>query len=150
METSHEDLPEGCYVFVEDADRSSYRPELLPVLNSADEATLSTFIEYASSEPGRWHRLPESDLAFRVVPGGGGHDFFRFEIRDDHFPDEVRSYRHDRGKFVLSCCTESGIEHRDLPSDNGLPRDMDRFALAVAGITAPRLPETRGQPLARP
>ena len=144
MKTSPEDFLEERYILVEDADRASYRRKSLPVLNSADEATLSTFIKYASSEPDRWHRLPESDLAFRVVPDDGEHDCFRFEIRDDHFPNEIRRYRHDRGKFILSYCTESAVEHRDLSCDNWLPRDMDQFALAVAGITVPRLPETKG------
>lgn len=143
METSHGELPEGTRILVKDRDRSSYRSELLPVLNPTDEATLRTFIEYASSDPGLWHRLPESDLAFRVISDDGEHGFFRFEMRDDRFPDEIRSYRHDRRKLVLSYRSELAIEHRDLPGDNWLPRRMSDFALAVAGIITPRLYETQ-------
>ncbi len=114
------------------------------MLSPADTATLTTFLESACSEPSRWHRLPESDLAFRATSDDGETNSFRFEIRDDRFPDEPRSYRYDRERLILSCTTDHAMELLDLPHDHRLPRDMDDFALATLAITDPRLRGAQG------
>lgn len=136
-------IPPG-HVLVEKVERGSRQLERLPSLSPTDAEILSAFLEAACSEPGRWHRLPESDLAFRATSGRSATGSFSFEVRDDRFPDEPRSFRYERERSTLSCRTDHAVEMLDLPHDHRLPRNTNTFALAVVGIAAARLPETRG------
>ena len=131
------------HVLVHETEHGQSRLERIPPLSPADADILSAFLESAWSEPGRWHRLPESDLAFRATSGRSATGSFSFEVRDDRFPDDPGCFRYERERSTLSCRTDHAVELLDLSHDHRLPRDTDTFALAVAGITAARLPETR-------
>jgi len=133
-----EDTPGGRtphgHVLVSETDRGSLGPRALPSLTPVDTATLAIFLEAAFSDPGRWYRVPESDLAFRATSGNRAAESFSFEIRDDRFPDEPHCYRYDRGRTTLSCTTDHAVEMIDLPRDHRLPHDMETFALAAVAI----------------
>ena len=131
------------HVLVHETEHGQSRLERIPPLGPIDAEMLSAFLESAWSEPGRWHRLPESDLAFRATSGRSATGSFSFEVRDDRFLDDPRCFRYERDRSILSCRTDHAVELLDLPHDHRLPRDADSFALAVAGTTATRLPETR-------
>ena len=131
------------HVLVHETEHGQSRLERIPPLSPTDAGILSAFLESAWSEPGRWHRLPESDLAFRAISGRSATGSFNFEVRDDRFPDDPRCFRYERDRSILSCRTDHAVELLDLPYDHRLPCDADSFALAVAGTTATRLPETR-------
>lgn len=120
------------HILVEDQDRGFRRSEPLPHLDPADAAALEALLEVACSQQGRWHRLPESDLAFRAASDHVETGSFLFEIRDDRFPDEPRSYRYNPERLALACKTDHTVELLELPHDHRLPRDTDEFALAVA------------------
>lgn len=136
-----EDSPDGRmplgHVLVEKTDRGSLEPRPLPSLTPVDTATLAIFLEAAFSDPGRWYRVPESDLAVRAVSGNRSAESFSFEIRDDRFPDEPCNYRYDRGRTTLSCTADYAVEMIDLPCDHQLPRDTETFALAAVAIADP-------------
>ena len=136
-------IPPG-HVLVEEVERGSRQLARFPPLGPTDAEVLSALLESAWSEPGRWHRLPESDLAFRATSGRSATGSFSFEVRDDRFPDEPRCFRYEQERSTLSCSTDHAVEMLDLPHDHRLPRNTNTFALAVAGIAAARLPETRG------
>ena len=136
-------IPPG-HILVEEVERGSRQLERLPTLGPTDAEILSAFLESAWSGPGRWHRLPESDLAFRATSGRSATGSFSFEVRDDRFPDGPRCFRYEPERSALSCRTDHAVEMLDLPHDHWLPRNTDTFALAVAGIAAARPRETRG------
>ena len=131
-------IPLG-HVLVEETDRGSLEPRPLPSLTPVDTATLAIFLEAAFSDPGRWHRVPESDLALRATSGNRSAESFSFEMRDDRFPDEPRCYRYDRGRTTLSCTADDTVEMLDLPRDHWLPRDTETFALAAVAIADPAI-----------
>ena len=133
------------HVLVEEAERGLRRVEPLPLLGPADSEILSAFLESAWSAPGRWHRLPESDLAFRATSGRGATGSFSFEVRDDRFPDEPRCYRYERELSILSRRTDHAVELCGLPRDHRLPRDTDTFALAAIAVAAPAPRGTLGE-----
>ena len=132
------DIPPG-HVRVEEPDRGTVEHRPLPSLNPVDIATLAIFLEAAFSDAGRWHRVPESDLAFRATSGNRSSESFSFEIRDDRFPDDLRRFHYDRGSTTLSCTTDHAVELLDLPDDHWLPRDTDSFARAAVAISDPNL-----------
>ena len=141
-----EDAPSGRtphgHVLVDRTDRGSLEPRPVPSLTPVDTATLAIFLEAAFSDPGRWYRVPGSDLAFRATSGNRAAESFSFEIRDDRFPDEPDRYRYDRGRTTLSCTTDHAVEMIDLPCDHRLPHDMETFALAAVAIADPARWET--------
>ena len=141
-----EDAPDGRtprgHVLVDKTDRGSLEPCPVPPLTPVDTGTLAIFLEAAFSDPGHWHRVPGSDLAFRATSGNRAAESFGFEIRDDRFPDEPHCYRYDRGRTTLSCTTDHAVEVIDLPRDHQLPHDMETFALAAVAITDPAIWET--------
>lgn len=145
MESPSDDGVPPAHVLVEEAKRGSRRIEHLPPLRPADSGILSALLESAWSEPGRWHRLPESDLSFRATSGRDAAGSFSFEIRDDRFPDEPRCYRYERERSVLSCRTDHAVELCDLPHDHRLPRDTDTFALAAIAVADPAPRRTLGE-----
>ena len=121
MENSPDSGVPPAHVLVEETEQRLRRLERLPPLSPTDTEVLSAFLEIAWSEPGRWHRLPESDLAFRAISGRDATESFSFEVRDDRFPDEPRCYRYERERSVLSCKTDHAVELRGLPHDHRSP-----------------------------
>lgn len=88
----------------------------LPVLDSRSLDALTSFLRRVWADSEKWHRLPEYGLSIRALQSQRGHQALCFETRDADSRNNVRRYRYEFGRGVLTWWNNDEVEHK-LPCD---------------------------------
>ena len=88
----------------------------LPVLDSRSLDALTSFLRRVWADSEKWHRLPGYGLSMRALQSQRGPQALCFETRDADSRNNVRRYRYDFGRGVLTWWNNDEVEH-ELPCD---------------------------------
>ena len=88
----------------------------LPVLDPRSLDALTSFLRRVWADSEKWHRLPEYGLSIRALQSQSDHQALCFETRDADSRNNVRRYRYDFGRGVLTWWNNDEVEHK-LPCD---------------------------------
>ena len=110
----------------------------LPSLDFPSLDALTPFLRRVWGAPERWHRLPEYDLSVRALRSQGGHQTISFETRDIGSRNNVRTYRYDSTRGVLTWWDNDEIEHPRLPLHDRLPIEDPALSFPLAIVAFAR------------
>ena len=123
----------GRYIHLIRADEYAGKGKTVRELSRSGSHALNEFLRRARDEPGAWHRLSNSSIAFRAVLAAGGENN-RFELRSDRKPCRLYTYQYDYTTGFLTCWLDRQTEQSGIATDHSLPDDVHEFATCVASV----------------